>query len=69
MTKAKARKRAKAKAAAKAAGKGGKPEGVDGRPDVKAHPGKFDPKTPGLKGAGANVKNVSAIRRGATRSR
>lgn len=69
MGKAKARARAKAKAAAKRAGTGGKPKAKSAMPDIKSHPGKFDPKTPGLKGASQNVKNVSTIRRGATRSR
>jgi len=68
MGKAKARARAKAKSA-KGGAKSGKPEAKGGKPDLKTHPGKFDPKTTGLKGASQNVKNVSTIRRGATRSR
>ena len=69
MTKAKARKRAKAKAAAKIAGKSAKPETVGSKPEVRPHPGKFDPYTPGMKGASVNIKGGDGRRRGAARSR
>jgi hypothetical protein len=69
MSKERARKRAKAKAAAKLAGKGSKPDVAGGRPEVKNHPGKFDPYTPGMKGASVNIKGGGAQRRGAARSR
>ncbi|NQV20820.1 MAG: hypothetical protein HQ511_05325 [Rhodospirillales bacterium] len=70
MTKTKARKRAKAKAAARVAGTPPPPREQGGAPEVKTHPGKFDPQTKGLKGASANVKGGGgAQRRGAARSR
>jgi hypothetical protein len=69
MSKERARKRAKAKAAAKAAGKDTKSDIAGGKPDVKPHPGKFDPHTQGMKGASVNIKGGGAQRRGAARSR
>lgn len=69
MTKTKARKRAKAKAAARVAGTPPPAREKGGAPEVKTHPGKFDPQTKGLKGASVNVKGGGAQRRGAARSR
>ncbi len=67
MTKAKARKRAKARAAAK----GGRPGAKGGKPEVKIRPGQFDAESDSVLkiGSGADIKNLSMMKRGAARSR
>lgn len=67
MTKAKARARAKARAAAKAANPGAKSD----QPEAPERPGRVSTKPENVRnfGADANIKSVSAMRRGAARSR
>ncbi len=67
MTKAKARARAKARAAAKAANPGAKSD----KPEAPEHPGRANtrPEAVSNMAGGANIKSVSAMRRGAARSR
>ena len=67
MTKARARQRAKARAAAK----GKKPGAKGGKPEAKVRPGQFDADASSVRkiGSGADIKNLSMMKRGAARSR